>query len=92
MKVIEGLKKSRKAFEDLPDRGLLGKNFSRYINYIECYLFRFLLSGILGTLIIYPILIVVLSTLSIVLVLTVWMWIPIVMFICYLFNILIFEF
>jgi hypothetical protein len=31
--VLEGVKKSRDNFEALPDRGLFGKNFSRYFNY-----------------------------------------------------------
>ena len=91
-KVLEGIKKSREDFERTPDRGLLGKNISRYYNYIECYFFRLLLVGIIGTLILYPILIVVLSLLCTALILTFWAWVPIIMIVCYLFNILVFQF
>lgn len=76
----------------MPDRGLFGKNFSRIFNYLECYLFRLILVGIIGTLAIYPILIILLSGFSVVLALTVWIWVPLVMVVCYLFNILIFQF
>jgi hypothetical protein len=34
MTVLSGVKKSREHFEALPDRGLLGKNLSRWLNYI----------------------------------------------------------
>lgn len=43
-------------------------------------------------LIIYPILIVSLSTLCIILVITFWVWVPIIMIVCYIFNILVFQF
>ena len=76
----------------MPDRGLFGKNFSRWFNYAECYLFRFLFVGVLLVLIIYPILIVVLSFLCFALILTFWAWVPMIMIVCYLFNILIFQF
>jgi hypothetical protein len=33
-KVLEGIDKSRKNFEETPDLGLLGKNISRFFNYI----------------------------------------------------------
>lgn len=48
--------------------------------------------GVLGVLIIYPILIVVLSLLCFVLIVTFWAWVPLVMIVCYLFNILVFQF
>lgn len=91
-KVLEGIKKSREDFERTPDRGLLGKNISRYYNYLQCYVFRLLIVGILGVLIIYPILIVVLSLLCIVLTVTFWVWVPLIMVVCYIFNILVFQF
>ena len=33
-RVLEGIQKSREDFERMPDRGLLGKNISRYYNYL----------------------------------------------------------
>ena len=90
--VLDGIKKSRQQFENMPDRGLFGKNFSRWFNYAECYLFRFLFVGVVLVLIIYPILIVVLSFLCFALILTFWAWVPLIMIICYLFNILVFQF
>lgn len=48
--------------------------------------------GIIGVLIIYPILIVTLSVLCFVLIVTFWAWVPMIMVVCYLFNILIFQF
>ena len=90
--VLDGIRKSREHFEGLPDRGLFGKNFSRWFNYAECYIFRFLMVGVVGVLIIYPILIVTLSVLCFVLIVTFWAWVPMIMVVCYLFNILIFQF
>lgn len=72
--------------------GLLGKNISRYANYLECYVFRFLFVGVFLTLICYPLLIIVASTLTIVLVATFWAWIPLIMAVCYLFNIIFKQF
>lgn len=46
MSTLEGIKKSRQNFEELPDNALFGKNVARIFNYIECYLFRFLFVGI----------------------------------------------
>lgn len=92
MKVIEGMKDSRKNFEDTPDLGLLGKNVSRIFNYIECYLFRLFFVGIIIVLIGYPILIIVCSIIAIFLGLTIWAWIPIVLGVTYTFNITIYQF
>ncbi len=72
--------------------GLLGKNVSRIFNYIECYLFRLLLVGILLVLIGFPILIIVASTITVVLVVTFWAWMPLVLVVTYLFNIFIKQF
>jgi len=90
--VLEGVKKSRDHFEALPDRGLFGKNFSRYFNYFECYVFRTLIVGVVITLILYPIAIVLQSILMFVMVLTVWLWMPLVLLVTYLFNTLFFQF
>lgn len=72
--------------------GLLGKNVSRIFNYIECYLFRLFFVGVIIVLIGYPILIVVCSTITIILVLTIWAWIPLVLSITYIFNIMVYQF
>ena len=86
------MKDSRDYFESLPDRGLFGKNISRYFNYFECYVFRLFMVGIIGVLILYPISIVLLSALCIVMVITVWIFVTLIMIVCYLFNILVFQF
>jgi hypothetical protein len=91
-KVLKGINDSRNHFEALPDRGLFGKNFSRIFNYIYCYALRLLFVGILGVLILYPLSIIVLSALCVVMVITVWLWVPLIMIVCYLFNILVFQF
>jgi hypothetical protein len=90
--VTYGIKRSRDYFESLPDRGLFGKKFSRYFNYLECYVFRLFFVGIIGVLILYPITIIVLSVLSVLLIVTVWIWVPLIMVVCYIFNILVFQF
>lgn len=59
---------------------------------MECYVFRFLFVGVFLTLICYPLLIIVASTLTIILVATFWAWIPLAMTVCYLFNILFKQF
>lgn len=90
--VIEGIRKSRANFEATPDLGLLGKNISRYFNYMECYLFRFLFVGVIVTLIGYPIVIIIASAISAVLVITIWAWVPIILLVTYIFNIFIYQF
>lgn len=86
------MKESRKNFEDTPDLGLLGKNVSRIFNYIECYLFRLFFAGIIVVLIGYPILIIFCSTITFLLFLTIWVWIPLILFITYIFNIMLYQF
>jgi hypothetical protein len=48
--------------------------------------------AILGVLILYPIAILLCSTICFVFMVTVWIWVPLVMVLVYLFNILIFQF
>lgn len=48
--------------------------------------------GVLIVLILYPIAIVVISVLSFILAITSWLWTPLCMLVCYLFNILIYQF
>ncbi len=92
LNVVDGIKKSRTHFEELPDLGLLGKNVSRYFNYLECYVFRLVIVGVILVLIGYPILIIVLSVLSIVFMFTVWLWMPFILLVTYFFNIFIYQF
>ena len=76
----------------MPDRGLFGKNFSRFFNYIECYIFRLIFVGFILTLLLYPLAIIVLSLVTGVLIITVWAWMPLVLLITYLFNVIVFQF
>ncbi len=92
LKVLEGIRQSRERFEEQPDLGLLGKNMSRFFNYAECYLFRLVFVGIFLVLICYPIIIVVFSVVSTILVITVWAWIPLILLVTYTFNIFIYQF
>ncbi len=77
--VCDGMRSSRREFEDSPDTGFFGKNCARLCNLIEVYFFRLIIVGIIGVLIIMPILIIINFTISIVLALTAWVWIPIVL-------------
>ena len=90
--VLKGIKKSRAHFEEAPDLGLLGKNVSRIFNYIECYVFRLLFVGVILTILGYPVIILAASAVTIALVVTFWAWMPTMLFITYLFNILILQF
>jgi hypothetical protein len=89
-KVLDGISDSRREFEALPDRGLFGKNLSRVCNLLECYVFRFLIVGVIITLLLYPVAIILVSITCFVFILTLWIWIPIILIIVYLFNILIY--
>ena len=77
--VCKGMTRSRRDFEDSPDTNFFGKNCARICNYVEVYFFRFFIVGILGVLIIIPVLIIANFTLSLVLALTAWAWIPVVL-------------
>ena len=65
---------------------------SRIFNYIECYVFRFLLAGVFIVLICYPILILIASSVTFALVVTFWAWMPVILLATYLFNIFIKQF
>lgn len=54
--------------------------------------FQTFLCWIIGVLILYPITIIVLSVLSVLLMVTVWIWVSLIMVVCYIFNILVFQF
>lgn len=90
--VMKGIAESRADFEAQPDLGLFGKKCSRICNLIQCYIFRFLIVGVIGVLMLYPVAIIVFSTLCLFVGLTFWIWVPLAMIIVYLFNILIFQF
>jgi hypothetical protein len=92
LNVLEGIKKSRNHFESLPDTGFFGKKFSRIYNLFECYVFRLLFVGIFLLLIVKPVAIVVNTIVSLVLGVTSWLWMPLVLVVTYLFNILIYQF
>lgn len=89
---MQGIRDSRNHFEGQPDTGFFGKNFSRIFNLIECYIFRFLIVGVIILLVLYPIAIVVNSVLSFVLAITSWLWTPLVAVVCYVFNVLVYQF
>lgn len=55
-------------------------------------MFRFLIVGVLLTLILYPVVIIVGSIICIALILTIWIWMPIIVIIAYLINIFVFEY
>lgn len=82
--VCKGMSRSRRDFENSPDTGFFGKNCARICNYVEVYFFRFLIVGIIGVLIIIPILIIANFVISLVLALTAWAWIPIVLILRYI--------
>ncbi|CAK59674.1 unnamed protein product (macronuclear) [Paramecium tetraurelia] len=90
--VCKGMSRSRREFEGSPDTGFFGKNCARICNYVEVYFFRFLIVGIVGVLIVIPALIIANFVISLVLALTAWAWIPFVLIISYLFQLLIFDF
>lgn len=86
-----GIFKSRQAFEDAPDTGLLGKVVTRFFNLFWNYLFR----GVVGTTLIMigqPLLTFLNVPLSIVLLATPMLWAPILSLLAYLFCILIYDF
>lgn len=91
-KVLDGISESRRAFEALPDRGLFGKNLSRICNLFECYIFRFLIVGVIITLMLYPVAIILVSTICFAFILTIWIWVPLILIVVYLFNIFVFEY
>lgn len=83
--VIRGIMKSRNAFESSPDTGFFGKSVSRICNLIECYIFRLIFIGIFLNLICMPIAVIVISSLSLVLSITSFIWMPFVLWLYSLF-------
>jgi len=82
---------SRSRFERAPDTGILGKRFSRGINIIWNYVFK----GFFGSLIIgtcFPILCILNIFLSIFLSLTSALWVPLLVFGAYFFELFVYDF
>ncbi|XP_052685923.1 uncharacterized protein LOC128165435 isoform X5 [Crassostrea angulata] len=82
---------SRRKFEEAPDRGFLGKSFTRHINRIWNYFFKGTLGSILLTLT-YPLMCIGGSALSIIAALMVPVWVPIATLLFHLVGVLIFDF
>ena len=90
--MLDGIRNSRNSFENQPDTGIFGKNCSRLCNLLECYLFRFLIVGVIFILALYPIAIILISVVSFLLLITIWAWMPIVIILSYFFSIFIYDF
>lgn len=73
------------------DEGLLGKKFSVIFNFIECFLFRLFIFGIIVTLIVYPILILSVCVISVGLIVTVWIWVPLFLGVYYFFTVFVYQ-
>lgn len=95
------MRKSRREFENQPDTGFFGKKCSRICNLIEVYFFRFIIAGLIISLILFPIAIIINSIISLVLAITAWLWVVLVLIIVYfllfsiissLFQIFIYDF
>jgi len=91
LSVLEGMKNSRRYFESTADTGLFGKSFYRLFNLIEVYIFRFLLLGVIITLILKPAIIIFNVLISIVMAITAWLWIPVTIVLRVLINSLIYD-
>lgn len=92
LNVLDGVRRSRSHFESLPDTGFFGKKFSRLYNLFECYVFRLVFVGIFLLLGAKPIAIVANTVLSLALAVTSWLWMPLVLVLTYLFNLLVYQF
>ena len=91
-KILNGIGKSRKAFEADADTGLLGKNLARVFNLFECYIIRFLLVGCIIVLILHPIFNILVIIGSFLLALTSVLWIFIYRILKILFKLLVYDY
>ncbi|XP_062594006.1 uncharacterized protein LOC134255480 isoform X1 [Saccostrea cucullata] len=82
---------SRRKFEQTPDRGFLGKSFTRHLNRIWNYFFKGVV-GTVGLTLTYPLLCIVGSALSIIAAILVPAWVPVATLLYHLIGILIFDF
>lgn len=73
-KVYNGMMTSRSYFENSPDTGFFGKNYSRLWNLVEVYIFRMIFVGILLNLILLPSIIICNVIISLLLAITAWAW------------------
>ena len=83
--VYTGMSNSRDNFERQPDNGFFGKNCARICNLIEVYIFRFLFVGVICVTICFPILVIINVVISLLFALTAWLYMPIVLFLCFIF-------
>lgn len=90
-KIMRGIAKSRKNFEDAPDNGFLGKSIARVFNFIECYLIRFLIVGLFGVLIGHSLFNVLYTAVCIFLSITIFIWIIIWLFLRNIIRIFIYD-
>lgn len=90
--VIHGIQKSRKRFETRPDDGFFGKGMGRLCNLIECGIIRFFFFGIIGILIIHPIINIIVIIMCIVLSLTSIIWLLPIEIILLIFKLLIYDY
>ena len=82
---------SRDDFESAPDTGILGKRFSRLINYFWNYLIKGLIGSIL-IITVFPLLCILNIFLSIILSLTSPAWVVVFAFLSYLFDLIVYDF
>jgi len=74
LSIYKGMMNSRKYFEESPDTGFFGKNYSRIWNLVQVYIFRMLFVGIFLTLILLPCIILCNVAISLTLAITAWAW------------------
>ncbi|GAB6027230.1 hypothetical protein CHUAL_001518 [Chamberlinius hualienensis] len=85
------ISKSRTEFETRPDRGFVGRGFTRLLNRLWNYVVKGLL-GTLGIVILFPMICVVLSLLSLTLACTAVAWVPLAAVIFHLTCLLVYDF
>ena len=90
--VMKGISICRKRFEDSRDDGFFGKGVSRIFNILDCYLIRFFFVGIIGIIFIHPVLNILNILVSILLILTSFIWIAAFEVISLVWKLLIFDF
>lgn len=90
--ILEGISKSRMAFESSPDNGFFGKTVSRVFNLIECYILRLIIVGIFLVLLCHPLLNVIVTAVCLFLSFTSFVWVILWITICNLFRWLIYDY
>ncbi|EAR98162.1 transmembrane protein, putative (macronuclear) [Tetrahymena thermophila SB210] len=86
---LNSIKQSLRDFEAQPDRGIIGKSISRVFKQIECLIRLALTASFIG--IGMPVGIMINTTLSFLLAVTSWAWIPACLVLRQIFNMLIFD-